>query len=123
MQGDEPITFPDAPRAELDDALAQLVEQARKVLQTQGRALALQDVAHLMKRFEQEARILARLKHDGIVRIFKTFDLGGRPVIEIEHLPNGSLATHLKAVRARGAVEIARFMERVARAVGFAHGH
>lgn len=96
---------------------------AFKVLQTQGRALAPQDVARLMKRFEQEARILARLKHDGIVRIFKTFDLGGHPVIEMEHLPNGSLATHLKAVRARGAVEIARFMERVARAVGFAHGH
>lgn len=41
MAGDDPITFPDAPRAELDSALAQLVDQASKVLQTQGRLRAL----------------------------------------------------------------------------------
>jgi signal transduction histidine kinase len=41
IQGDEPITFPDAPRAELDRALGELVEQARKVLETQGRLRAL----------------------------------------------------------------------------------
>ncbi|WP_431218970.1 GAF domain-containing sensor histidine kinase [Leifsonia xyli] len=41
MQGDEPITFPDGPRAELDNALAQLVEQASRVMQTQGRLRAL----------------------------------------------------------------------------------
>ena len=41
MPGDEPITFPDAPRAELDNALAQLVEQANRVLQTQGRLRTL----------------------------------------------------------------------------------
>ena len=41
MPGDEPITFPDAPRAELDSALAQLVDQANRVLQTQGRLRTL----------------------------------------------------------------------------------
>lgn len=41
MEADEPITFPDAPRAELDRALSNLVEQARKVLDTQGRLRAL----------------------------------------------------------------------------------
>ncbi|QNE37822.1 GAF domain-containing protein [Leifsonia shinshuensis] len=41
MPDDEPITFPDAPRAELDRALGELVEQARKVLDTQGRLRAL----------------------------------------------------------------------------------
>lgn len=41
MSGDDPITFPDAPRAELDSALAHLVDQAGKVLQTQGRLRAL----------------------------------------------------------------------------------
>ncbi|RDV44958.1 hypothetical protein DOE76_09470 [Leifsonia sp. ku-ls] len=41
MPGDEPITFPDAPRAELDHALSQLVEQANRVLQTQGRLRTL----------------------------------------------------------------------------------
>ena len=41
MAGDEPLTFPDAPRAELDNALSQLVEQANRVLQTQGRLSSL----------------------------------------------------------------------------------
>ena len=41
MEADEPITFPDAPRAELDNALAQLLEQAHRVLQTQGRLRTL----------------------------------------------------------------------------------
>ncbi len=41
MQGDEPITFPDAPRGELDRTLGQLVEQAAKVMETQGRLRAL----------------------------------------------------------------------------------
>jgi serine/threonine protein kinase len=96
---------------------------AYKVLHAQDRLLSSGDVVRLMKRFEQEARILARLKHDGIVRIFKTFVLDGRPVLEMEYLPGGSLVTHLEAVRAQGAAGIARFMERVARAVGFAHEH
>ena len=41
MDRDEPITFPDAPRAELDRTLGDLVDQARKVLDTQGRLRAL----------------------------------------------------------------------------------
>lgn len=41
MPGDDSLTFPDAPRAELDDALAQLMEQAGRVMQTQGRLRAL----------------------------------------------------------------------------------
>lgn len=41
LDDDEPITFPDAPRAELDNALAQLMAQANRVLQTQGRLRTL----------------------------------------------------------------------------------
>ncbi|NEN05014.1 GAF domain-containing protein [Diaminobutyricibacter tongyongensis] len=41
MVDDDAITFPDAPRAELDRALADLVDRAREVLQTQGRLRAL----------------------------------------------------------------------------------
>ncbi len=95
---------------------------AYKVLHTHGRLFTADDIGRLMKRFEQEARILARLKHDGIVRIFKTFSLGGRPVLEMEYLP-GSLATHADAIRRRGAAAVGRFVERVAAAVGFAHAH
>jgi signal transduction histidine kinase len=38
---DDAITFPDAPRAELDRALAELVDRAHEVMQTQGRLRAL----------------------------------------------------------------------------------
>jgi len=41
MHDDDPITFPDAPRGELDRTLNNLVEQARKVMETQGRLRAL----------------------------------------------------------------------------------
>ena len=41
MDDDGAITFPDAPRAELDRALSELVERARDVMQTQGRLRAL----------------------------------------------------------------------------------
>ncbi|UAJ77819.1 GAF domain-containing protein [Leifsonia sp. ZF2019] len=41
LHDDEPITFPDAPRAELDRALSDLLDQARKVLATQGRLRTL----------------------------------------------------------------------------------
>ncbi|KQV05024.1 sensor histidine kinase [Leifsonia sp. Root112D2] len=41
MDENDPLTFPDAPRAELDRVLAELVERARGVLATQGRLRAL----------------------------------------------------------------------------------
>jgi signal transduction histidine kinase len=41
MAGDDPLTFPDAPRAELDRALSDLVSRAADVMKTQGRLRAL----------------------------------------------------------------------------------
>ncbi len=41
MPDDDAITFPDAPRGELDRALQDLVERAREVMKTQGRLRAL----------------------------------------------------------------------------------
>lgn len=96
---------------------------AFKVLHTQNRLLTSQDALRLMQRFELEAQILGRLKHDGIVRVYKTFELAGRPVLEMEYLPGGTLVTRVEEVRARGATGIARFFERIARAVGHAHAH
>ncbi|GAB3609792.1 hypothetical protein GCM10027414_19170 [Humibacter ginsengiterrae] len=48
-ESDETLRFPDAPRAALDRALKDLVEQAQKVLDTQGwlRALLRADQAML----------------------------------------------------------------------------
>jgi hypothetical protein len=41
MEESDALTFPDAPRAELDRVLAELVDRARGVLTTQGRLRAL----------------------------------------------------------------------------------
>ncbi|MET0991127.1 MAG: GAF domain-containing protein, partial [Lacisediminihabitans sp.] len=50
---DETISFPDAPRSQLDTALADLVERAQGVMETQGRLRALlranQAVVELME--------------------------------------------------------------------------
>jgi tRNA A-37 threonylcarbamoyl transferase component Bud32 len=98
-------------------------EVAYKVLRPRDEALSAADTLRLMRRFELEARILARLKHQAIVRIYKTFFHGGRPALEMEYLPGGTLTKNQRAVRAGGPVAVARFMERVAGAVGFAHAH
>ena len=39
--GDAPLSFPDLPRLELDELLAQLVERAQEVMGTQGRLRGL----------------------------------------------------------------------------------
>jgi serine/threonine protein kinase len=93
---------------------------AYKVLQP-NQIISPSEFVHLLKRFEQEAHILARLKHEGIVRIFKTFSDSGRPILEMEFLPGGSLSDYASILRNKGVLAIAQFMERVARAVGFAH--
>lgn len=41
MAGDDPLTFPDAPRVELEQALERLIGEAQKVLTAQGRLRAL----------------------------------------------------------------------------------
>jgi tRNA A-37 threonylcarbamoyl transferase component Bud32 len=96
---------------------------AYKVLHPSDQLLSAGDLHRLLRRFEQEARILARLKHESIVRIYKTFFRDGRPVLEMEYLPGGTLAERVEDVRRLGPVAIARVLERVARAVGFAHRH
>ena len=94
---------------------------AYKVLHPRAELLPVADTLRLMRRFELEARILARLKHPAIVRIHKTFLHGGRPALEMEYLPGGTLKSRFEEFRGRGTVAVARFMERVARAVGLAH--
>jgi serine/threonine protein kinase len=96
---------------------------AYKVLHPRDETLTVADTLRLMRRFELEARILARLKHQAIVRIYKTFLHGRRPALEMEYLPGGTLTSRHEELRAQGPVAVARFMERVARAVGFAHSH
>jgi serine/threonine protein kinase len=96
---------------------------AYKVLDPDDRVVSEEARALLMRRFEAEARFLARLKHDAIVRIYKTIRHRDRAVLVMEYLPGGSLESAKDAVRSAGPAEVARLMERVAGAVGYAHAH
>ncbi|HEY8281960.1 MAG TPA: GAF domain-containing protein [Leifsonia sp.] len=107
MDGDEPITFPDAPRAELDRTLSDLVDQARKVLDTQGRLRALVRanravVSHLelpvVLRTIVEAAVelvgarygaLGVIAEGGGLEQFIHVGMSADQVAEIGHLPEG----------------------------------
>lgn len=107
MAADEPITFPDEPRAELDRTLTQLVEQASKVMETQGRLRALIDanravVSHLelptVLRTIVEAAVslvgarygaLGVIAEGGGLEQFIHVGMGEDDVERIGHLPEG----------------------------------
>ena len=72
-------------------------------------------------RFRTEAEAVARLRHPGIVQIYHVGEAGGLPFLELEYLPGGSLDRALDGTP-RPAVEAARLVEALARAIAEAHG-
>jgi serine/threonine-protein kinase len=76
----------------------------------------------LARRFEQEAQLLAQLKHPHIVPIYEAGLHRGRPYFAMECVTGGSLAGQRKALAAAGPRAVVRCLEEVARAVAHAHG-
>jgi serine/threonine-protein kinase len=74
------------------------------------------------QRFEREARVLAKLRHPHIVPVYTAGLLGARPYFVMDYVAGGNLAEH-KARFAANAEDAAALLEKVARAVGFAHRH
>jgi serine/threonine protein kinase len=97
-------------------------EAALKVLQLTGLATLPDEVAHLARRFQQEAQVLAQLKHEHIVPVYEAGVDNGRPYFVMECVPGGSLVPRLPEMTAAGPKVIVPFMEKVARAVHYAHG-
>ena len=73
-----------------------------------------------LERMTREARILAKLDHPHIVRIFEIGTHEGLPFLALEYLEGGSLAQHLggRPMRPRAAAELIALL---ARAVDAAH--
>jgi tetratricopeptide (TPR) repeat protein/tRNA A-37 threonylcarbamoyl transferase component Bud32 len=71
-------------------------------------------------RIISEAKIVARLQHPNIVQIYATGDCEGRPYVELEYVPGGSLAARLDGTpwHPRAA---ARLVEQLALAMADAH--
>ncbi|GIF63384.1 histidine kinase [Asanoa ishikariensis] len=106
-RGDSSLTFPDAPRLELDQLLGQLVDRAQEVMSTQGRLrgllhanqLIIGDLAlpAVLRRIVEAARELAGARYAALGVVSPTGGLAefihsGMPADAVEvigHLPQG----------------------------------
>ncbi len=76
--------------------------------------------SHLAARLEQEARVLARLEHPGIVPVYDAGALDdGRVFYVMRYLKGMSLDAYARSGVSRG--EMLRSLLRIAEAVGYAH--
>jgi serine/threonine-protein kinase len=96
-------------------------EAALKMLRPAAPAALPDEAGQLARRFQQEAQVLAQLKHEHIVPVFDAEVDNGRPYFVMECVPDGSLAERVPAMTVAGPKTIVPFMEKVARAVDYAH--
>ena len=79
------------------------------------------------ERFAHEARLVAALRHPGIVQVYDFDTSGGRPYMVMEFVDGGTLKDRLTRVRAeRGLMtleEAAGFLVPIADALDYAHAH
>ncbi len=81
------------------------------------------DSAAIVRRFVQERRILARLRHAHIVRLLDGgMTADGRPFYVMEHVHGSALTVHAAERRLDVAARIA-LLAKVADAVAYAHAH
>jgi serine/threonine protein kinase len=90
---------------------------AVKVIRTER--LTIETMAQTLKRFEREAKSLAKLTHPNIVPITDYGEHEGKPYLVMPHLPGGTLKQMLG--KPMGWEETIRILLPVARALAFAH--
>ena len=77
--------------------------------------------AHVFKRFEREAKALARLSHPNIVKIHDYGDYEGSPFLVMEYIPGGTLKSRMGTPFNTG--EAVRLLLPIAQALEYAHEH
>ena len=75
----------------------------------------------MMKRFEVEARALAKLSHPNIVPVYDYGEYEGAPYLVMQYLPGGVL--NLKHTEPMPWQEAVRLILPIAQALGYAHAH
>ncbi|HEV2346143.1 MAG TPA: protein kinase, partial [Actinocrinis sp.] len=75
----------------------------------------------LADRIKREARLVARLNHPGIVRVYDIVDHGGSPVIVMEYIPGESLAARIRRDGPIPAATAASMAGRLLAALRHAH--
>lgn len=82
-------------------------------------AFAPDQLEQVLKRFEREAKSLAKLSHANIVGVIDYGEYEGAPYLVMEYLPGGTLK--LKLGQPMSCREAARILLPIARALDFAH--
>ena len=76
---------------------------------------------HILKRFEREAKALAKLSHPNIVRVLDYGDYDGAPYLVMEYLPGGTLKHQLG--KPTPWQEALRILLPISQALEYAHEH
>ena len=92
---------------------------AVKVIRTDQLAPAILERA--LKRFEREAKALARLNHSNIVNVSDYGEEEGLPYLVMPFMPGGTLKEKLRAQGKIGWQDTARLLLPVAKALAYAH--
>ena len=74
----------------------------------------------ILKRFEREAKALAKLNHPNIIPIIDSGEEDGTPFLVMGYIPGGTLKGHLKS-KPIAWQEAARFLAPIARALDHTH--
>jgi serine/threonine protein kinase/WD40 repeat protein len=94
-------------------------EVALKLIRREGVSADLLD--SMLKRFEREARALARLAHPNIIQVYDYGQHQGSPYLVMQYVPGGSLK--LPGGQPMPYRQAARILLPVARALQYAHQH
>ena len=81
----------------------------------------------VVDRFQREAKVVATLRHPGIVQVYD-FDVEASTLYMVmEYIPGKNLQQHLNTLRSQGTwlslAEALRMFQLITEAVAYAHGH
>jgi serine/threonine protein kinase/WD40 repeat protein len=100
-------------------AFDEILDRAVAIKVIRAEAFSPSQADQLLKRFQREARVLARLKHNHIVKVYDAGEHQGAPYLVLEYLSGGTLKDRMgKAVPFPHA---ASMLLPVARALDYAH--
>jgi eukaryotic-like serine/threonine-protein kinase len=96
-------------------------EVAVKVIRTDQLAPSVLERA--LKRFEREAKAVAKLNHPNIVKVSDYGEFDGSPYLVMTYLSGGTLKSALKERGILSWQEAIQVLIPIAEALGFAHAH
>jgi len=107
-------------RVWLADHLRLQIPVAMKTLRFQG---AGADRALLLSALENEARVLARLQHPNVVRLYSLFQAGDEHYLVLQYVDGGSLEARLETEGPLDWQQAARYVADVGEALLHVHSH